>query len=138
VDRAEGVAHGGLVAVGAQEQSDGRAVLCEPEPVVDEGDVEPELPGVVGLELADLQLDDHVAELGDVEDYLVVIGARLAMTCKNTLSVDDDDANDAAIGRGWVPARVGSLRTVTATVLLPSQAALNACVRPPALGSTRA
>jgi len=60
------------------------------------------------------------------------------MTCKNTLSVDDDDANDAATGRGWVPARVGSLRTVTATVLLPSQAALNAGVRPPALGSTRA
>jgi hypothetical protein len=44
-------APGGLVAVGAQEQSDGRAVLCEPEPVVDEGDVEPELPGVVRLEL---------------------------------------------------------------------------------------
>jgi hypothetical protein len=92
VDRAEGVAHGGLVAVGAQEQSDGRAVLCEPEPFVDEGDVEPELPGVVGRELADLQIDDHVAELGDVEDYLVVIGAGLAMTCKNTLSDDDDAA----------------------------------------------
>jgi len=113
-------------------------VLRLPQPVFNEGDIEAELAGVARVEFRGLELDDYVPELVDVEDYLVVIGARLAMTCKNTLSVDDDDANDAATGRGWVPARVGSLRTVTATVLLPSQAALNAGVRPPALGSTRA
>ena len=52
-------------------------MLCEPEPVVDEGDVEPELPGVVGFELADLQLDDHVPELGDVEEESSVSAVQL-------------------------------------------------------------
>jgi hypothetical protein len=89
----------------------GAAVL-----VVDDRDVRAELADVRGLELADLELDEDVAQLGDVEDYLVVIGAGLAMTCKNTLSVDGDDANDVATGRGWVPGSCGIFADVMALI----------------------
>ena len=64
---AQGVPRHPLVAVGAQRQPDGRVVLRLGADVVDEADVEAELAGELGLELADLELDDDVAQLLDVK-----------------------------------------------------------------------
>ena len=80
----------------------GAAVL-----VINDRDVRAELADVRGLELADLELDDDVAQLLNVSPDLVVIGAGLALTCKNTSSVGVGDAHDAPTGPGWVPGSSG-------------------------------
>ena len=41
--------------------------------VIDNSDIEIKLPGVLGLELSSLQLDDEITELLDVEEQEVYI-----------------------------------------------------------------
>ncbi|HEY0691646.1 MAG TPA: hypothetical protein VGD71_21715, partial [Kribbella sp.] len=69
---AQGVADGGLVAAGAQEDPDSGGVNGEiAQFVVDHGHVEAELTGVGRLKLADLQLHDHVGECLGVKEEQV-------------------------------------------------------------------
>jgi tRNA C32,U32 (ribose-2'-O)-methylase TrmJ len=58
---AQAVPDAAVVLGTADEDSDGFVVVISPEHVVDEGDVEVELAGVFGLELAGLEFDDDVA-----------------------------------------------------------------------------
>jgi hypothetical protein len=51
----------GFVAVGAEDDADALAVVAEAELLVDGVEVEVHLGYVLGLELADLELDDHEA-----------------------------------------------------------------------------
>ena len=61
-----------VVAAGAQQDPDRRGMpVRSAQLVVDHRDVEPERPDVVVPELADLELDDDLAELLDVEQQQV-------------------------------------------------------------------
>jgi hypothetical protein len=61
-----------VVTAGAQQDPDRRGMpVRSAQLVVDHRDVEPERPDVVVPELADLELDDDVAELLDVEQQQV-------------------------------------------------------------------
>lgn len=78
----EGVAHHSVVAFRAEQDPDGRGVAVRfAQLVVDQGDVEAELAGVLRLEGSDLELDDDVAQLVGVEDYLELSRAFRSMTC---------------------------------------------------------
>lgn len=65
---AQRVTHDGVVAVAAEQDSHRGRVLFLTELVVDDSDVETELPHISGLKLADLQFDHHVAQLHGVEE----------------------------------------------------------------------
>jgi hypothetical protein len=63
--------HAAGILRAAHADSDGFIVVAAPKDVVDEGDVEVELSGVFGLELAGLELNDDVAGMFDVEEKQV-------------------------------------------------------------------
>lgn len=69
----EGVPDGVVVAAAADEDPDRWIVGSEPELVVDDGNIEAELAGVLGLEFSGLELDDDVTELDDVEEQQVEV-----------------------------------------------------------------
>ena len=58
----------GGVLVGAKEDADGVRVLGTTHPLIHQRDVEAELTGVFGLELASLEFNDDVSELLGVEE----------------------------------------------------------------------
>jgi hypothetical protein len=57
-----------IVSVAADEYANRGRGDFPPEPVVNEGDVEAELSGVLGLEFSGFQFDDYVPQLLDVEE----------------------------------------------------------------------
>lgn len=58
---AEAVPDTAIVLSAANKDADGFVVVVAAEHVIDQGYVEVELAGVLGLELAGLEFDDHVA-----------------------------------------------------------------------------
>ena len=62
-----------------------------PEHVVDEGDVEVELAGVFRLELARLELDNHIAGLLDVEEKQIHVEV-IAVDVEVDLAADEGEA----------------------------------------------
>lgn len=60
-----------IVAVAADQNPDGGGMSVKLHPVIDNCDVEAELAGMFGLELAGLQLNDDVPQLNDVEEQQV-------------------------------------------------------------------
>lgn len=70
--RAESVTDHGFVATGAQQNPDcGRVNFGLPDGVVDDRNIELQLPGMFRPELVDLQPDDHVAKLHYMEQQHV-------------------------------------------------------------------
>jgi hypothetical protein len=67
----EAVSDAPVVLGSADEDPDGFLVMPAPKHIVDERDVEAELAGVFGLELAGLEFDDDVTGLLDVQEKQV-------------------------------------------------------------------
>ena len=62
-----------IISVTADEDADRGRVGVSSEPVIDEGDVEGEFAGMLGLELSGLQLDNDVPELLNVKEQQVEV-----------------------------------------------------------------
>ena len=77
--------------------------------VVDEGDIEVELAGVFGLELARLELDDHVAGLFDVEEEQVHVEV-VAVDVELDLPADEGESRAQFAERFGDPGREGVLK----------------------------
>ena len=81
-----------VVAAGAEQDADGGGVaVLVAEVVVDPGDVEPELAGVLGLEAADLELDHDEAGLGPVKEQQVDVEV-VAVDLEVVLPADEGEA----------------------------------------------
>lgn len=65
----ESITNDGVVLVSDEQDPDRWLMLLgDPEAIVDERNIEPDLPSITRLELADLELDHNVAQLFHVEE----------------------------------------------------------------------
>ena len=62
------VADDTIIAAAADQDPDSRGMRGAAQAILDQGDVELQLPGVFWLELAGLELNDDVPQLLDVEE----------------------------------------------------------------------